>query len=185
MNLQPSSRKKLHAGKALIEVFEGSEPHEPWGAYGFSLNHKHLPEMRQHSGLSAPPIFLPSVGSFAQGMVVSVPIHYDRDLEEGLDGAGAAIHAALTAHYADSRFVTVQPLGEEAWKDEGLLERGAFLRPDTLNDTNQLEIFVYCNEEKRTCVVAARLDNLGKGASGAAVQNLNIALGLDEGIGLA
>uniref|UniRef100_A0A7S2G3X4 Semialdehyde dehydrogenase NAD-binding domain-containing protein n=1 Tax=Haptolina brevifila TaxID=156173 RepID=A0A7S2G3X4_9EUKA len=172
-------------GKALMGVFEGSEPHEPWGAYGFSLNHKHLPEMAKYSGLSSPPIFLPAVGSFAQGMVVSVPIHYERDLEDGIEGdAGAAIHAALSKHYADSRFVSVMPLGESTWKEEGLLERGAFLRPDALNGTNQLQVFVYCNEEARTCVVAARLDNLGKGASGAAVQNLNIALGLDEGTGL-
>ena len=71
-----------------------------------------------------------------------------------------------------------------AWKEAGLLERDAFLRPDALNDTNHLQIFVYCNEEKRTCVLSARLDNLGKGASGAAVQNLNIALGLDETTGL-
>ena len=67
-------------------------------------------------------------------------------------------------------------LGEEAWKEEGLLERGAFLRPDALNDSNHLQIFVYCNDAARTCVVAARLDNLGKGASGAAVQNLNRVL---------
>jgi len=173
-------------GKALMAVYEGSDPHEPWGAYGFSLDHKHLPEMAHYSGLVAPPIFLPSVGAFAQGMVVSVPIHYDRDLEDGVAAGevGEAIHAALSKHYAESRFVRVMPLGESSWKEEGLLERGAFLRPDTLNGTNQLEVFVYCNEEKRTCVVAARLDNLGKGASGAAVQNLNIALGLDEGIGL-
>ena len=77
-----------------------------------------------------------------------------------------------------------EPLALMAWKEEGLLERGAFLRPDALNDTNELQVFVYCNEERRTCVVAARLDNLGKGASGAAVQNLNIALGLDEATGL-
>jgi N-acetyl-gamma-glutamyl-phosphate reductase len=173
-------------GKALMGIYEGEEPHEPWGAYGFSLDHKHLPEMQAYSGLSSPPIFLPSVGAFAQGMVVSVPFHYDRDLEDDVatGDAGKAIHAALTKHYEESRFVSVMPLGEAAWKDEGLLERGVFLRPDTLNGTNQLQIFVYCNEEKRTCVVAARLDNLGKGASGAAVQNLNIALGLDEGIGL-
>ena len=97
---------------------------------------------------------------------------------------GAAIHAALTAHYAGSTFVRVMPLGEAQWKEDGLLERGTFLRPDSLNDTNELQIFVYCNDERRTCVVAARLDNLGKGASGAAVQNLNIALGLDETTGL-
>jgi len=174
-------------GKALIGVFEGSEPHEPWGAYGFSLNHKHLPEMALYAQLEAPPIFLPAVGAFAQGMVVSVPIHYDRDLEEGAaakGGVGEAIHAALSKHYAGCRFVSVMPLGEGGWKDEGLLERGTFLRPDALNDTNELQVFVYANEDKRTCVVAARLDNLGKGASGAAVQNLNIALGLDEAIGL-
>ena len=82
------------------------------------------------------------------------------------------------------RSVQVMPLGEAAWKEAGLLERDAFLRPDALNDTNHLQIFVYCNEEKRTCVLSARLDNLGKGASGAAVQNLNIALGLDETTGL-
>jgi len=171
-------------GKALIEVFEGDEPHEPWGAYGFSLAHKHLPEMQFFSGLTAAPIFLPAVGAFAQGMVVSVPIHYERDLADASGDVGAAIHAALLSHYEDAHFVTVMPLGEAAWKEEGLLERGAFLRPDTLNDTNHLQIFVYCNEETRTCVVSARFDNLGKGASGAAVQNLNIALGLDEATGL-
>lgn len=173
-------------GKALIEVYEGSEPHEPWGAYGFSLGHKHLPEMRKFSGLDSPPIFLPAVGAFAQGMVVSVPIHYDRDLQQNALGGnvGATIHDALSAHYADARFVTVMPLGEAAWKEAGALERGAFLRPDSLNDTNHLQIFISCNEQLRTCVVTARLDNLGKGASGAAVQNLNIALGLDEASGL-
>eukprot|EP00908_Phaeocystis_cordata_P008816 Transcript_1953.p1 GENE.Transcript_1953~~Transcript_1953.p1 ORF type:complete len:352 (-),score=142.65 Transcript_1953:1702-2757(-) len=171
-------------GKALIGVFEGEEAHEPWGAYGFSLAHKHLPEMQFFSGLTAPPIFLPAVGAFAQGMVVSVPIHYERDLTKTSGDVGAALHAALASHYEGAKFVTVMPLGEEAWKEEGLLERGAFLRPDTLNDTNHLQIFVYCNEEKRTCVISARLDNLGKGASGAAVQNLNIALGLDEATGL-
>ena len=119
-------------------------------------------------------------------MVVSVPIHYDRDLQlAGITGSvGAALHAALAAHYADSTFVSVMPFGDEEWKEHELLERGAFLRPDSLNDTNQLQIFVYCNEAARTCVVASRLDNLGKGASGAAVQNLNIALGLDETVGL-
>lgn len=173
-------------GKPLIGVFEGADPHEPWGAYGFSLAHKHLPEMRVFSGLDAAPIFLPSVAAFAQGMVVSVPIHYDRDLVPDAAGGdvGEALHRALSAHYAGSRFVSVVPLGEEAWKEAGLLERGTFLRPDALNDTNELQIFVYCNEEAQTCVVSARLDNLGKGASGAAVQNLNIALGLDEATGL-
>ena len=175
-------------GKALIAAFEGEGAvHEPWGAYAFSLNHKHLPEMATFSGVSEPPIFLPAVGAFAQGMVVSVPIRYDRDLE-GSAGAGgsigAALHAALAEHYAGCQFVRVMPAGEAEWKEAGLLERGTFLRPDELNDTNALQIFVYYNDEKGTAVLAARLDNLGKGASGAAVQNLNLALGLDEGAGL-
>jgi len=180
-------------GKGLMEVYEGDEPHEPWGAYGFNLNHKHLPEMSQYSGLESPPIFLPAVGAFAQGMVVSVPIHYGRDLDEaGIAAAaergqtvGEALHAALSAFYADSRFIEVMPLGEAAWKEKGLLERGTFLRPDTLKDSNKLQIFLYCNDAAETCVIASRLDNLGKGASGAAVQNLNIALGLDESAGLS
>ncbi|KAL3903709.1 MAG: hypothetical protein SGPRY_011569 [Prymnesium sp.] len=171
-------------------------------------------------------------------MLVSVPIHYDRDLDlSRFEGdPGAAIHAALSAHYEGAHFVRehplpfhsamslshsfsaqpppprapplahllclltpplcppthwsftaqvkVMPLGEADWKEAGLLERDTFLRADALNDSNRLEIFVYCNEARRTCVVAARLDNLGKGASGAAVQNLNIALGLDEATGL-
>lgn len=174
-------------GKPMIEVFEGGAPHEPWGAYGFSLSHKHLPEMMHFSGLDQPPIFMPAVGAFAQGMIVSVPLHYDSDFTPGGaagKGVGARVHAALRDHYAGSHFVTVMPMGEDAWKVDGLLERGTFLRPDTLNDTNHLQIFVYANDETRTCVVAARLDNLGKGASGAAVQNLNIALGLDEKTGL-
>lgn len=178
-------------GKALMAVFEGADESEPWGAYAFGLNHKHLPEMAKYSGLESPPIFMPAVGAFAQGMVVSVPIHYERDLDpaalEAAAGAGSvgeALHAALAAHYEGSTFVKVMPLGEAAWKEEGLLERDAFLRPDTLNDSNNLQIFVYCNDDRKTCVVAARLDNLGKGASGAAVQNLNIALGLDEAAGL-
>ena len=85
-------------------------------------------------------------------MVVSVPLHYDRDLTDAASGdtdVGAALHAALAEHYAADHFVTVMPLGEEAWKEAGLLERGAFLRPDALNDTNHLQIFVYCNEAVR------------------------------------
>jgi len=175
-------------GKALMGVYEDG-PHEPWGAYAFNLDHKHLPEMKYYSQLKSPPIFLPAVGDFAQGMVVSVPIHYERDLRilarwRHRGRVGEAVHRALSDHYASDTFVTVMPLGSEAWVTDKLLERDAFLRPDTLKDTNHLQIFVYANEEKRTCVVAARLDNLGKGASGAAVQNLNIALGLDEKTGL-
>uniref|UniRef100_A0A7S2HRR6 N-acetyl-gamma-glutamyl-phosphate reductase dimerisation domain-containing protein n=1 Tax=Octactis speculum TaxID=3111310 RepID=A0A7S2HRR6_9STRA len=167
-----------------MELYEGGDC-EPWGAYGYNLAHKHIPEMTYFSGLETAPVFMPSVGNFAQGMVVSVPLHCGRDLElAGEAGAGEAMHAALAAHYAESTFVEVMPLNEEGAKSAGLLERDAFLRPDTLNDSNNLQLFVFSNEEAGTAVLVARLDNLGKGASGAAVQNLNLALGLGETTGL-
>jgi N-acetyl-gamma-glutamyl-phosphate reductase len=167
-------------GKGLIEIYEG-EDHEPWGAYGYSMNHKHLPEMAKYTGLNKKPIFQPAVATFAQGMVVSVPLHYSL-LKEGTTGKD--VHAALTEWYEGSSFVKVMPLGESGAKEAGLLERGAFLRPDSLADTNNLELFVFSNDEEERMVLCARLDNLGKGASGAAVQNLNLSLGLDESSGL-
>mmetsp|Transcript_7685 Transcript_7685/g.10474 ORF Transcript_7685/g.10474 Transcript_7685/m.10474 type:complete len:362 (-) Transcript_7685:96-1181(-) len=167
-------------GKGLMGVYEG-EDHEPWGAYGFSLQHKHIPEMAKYSGLGKNPIFQPAVASFDQGMVVSVPLHYEW-LKAGKTGKD--MHDALSAHYANSKFVEVMPLGESGVKESDLLERGAFLRPDTLKNTNKLQLFVFDNDDAGQVVLCARLDNLGKGASGAAVQNLNIALGFDEGEGL-
>jgi len=131
------------------------------------------------SGLGVDPIFQPAVATFAQGMVVSVPIHY-KWLKEGV--TGKEIHECYQKHYKDSQFVEVMPLGDEANKDN--LERGAFLAPDTLANTNKLQIFVFPNDEAGQVLLCARLDNLGKGASGAAVQNMNIALGLDEAEGL-
>eukprot|EP00978_Attheya_sp_CCMP212_P008690 scaffold20426_cov47-Attheya_sp.AAC.6 len=167
-------------GKALMEIFE-SDDHEPWGAYGLSLTHKHLPEMAKYSNLGKTPIFQPQIATFDQGMVVSVPLHYAW-LKPGTTGAD--MHAALSEYYKDSIFIKVMPLGEDAVKEAGLFERGAFLRPDTLKNTNKMELFVFANDEVGTAVLCARLDNLGKGASGAAVQNLNIALGIDETTGL-
>jgi N-acetyl-gamma-glutamyl-phosphate reductase len=137
--------------------------------------------MAKFSGLNKEPIFQPAVASFAQGMVVSVPLHYAW-LAPGANGA--KIHEALSKHYADSTFVKVMPLGESSIKEADLLERGAFLRPDSLANTNKMELFVFHNDEAEKVVLCARLDNLGKGASGAAVQNLNLALGLDETAGL-
>eukprot|EP00934_Nitzschia_sp_Nitz4_P005364 Nitzschia sp. Nitz4//scaffold125_size66327//63727//65139//NITZ4_006142-RA/size66327-augustus-gene-0.5-mRNA-1//1//CDS//3329534646//5354//frame0 len=167
-------------GKGLMQIFE-NEKHEPWGSYGFTLNHKHLPEMAKYSGLGRKPIFQPQIASFPQGMVVSVPLHYEW-LSAGSNGA--SIHAALAKHYEGSNFVSVMPFGEGGCKDAGLLERGAFLAADTLAGTNKMQLFVFSNDETQQAVLCARLDNLGKGASGAAVQNLNIALGLDETTGL-
>lgn len=169
-------------GKAMMELFEDDErDNEPWAGYGYSLEHKHLPEMAKYSLLGRKPIFQPQISTFAQGMVVSVPLHYDW-LSKGCNGE--KIHETLSKHYEGSNFVSVMPLGESNVKEAGLLERGAFLRPDTLVNTNKMELFVFPNDEAEQVVLCARLDNLGKGASGAAVQNLNIALGLDETIGL-
>ena len=165
-------------GKQLMKIYE-EEAHEPWGTYGLTLNHKHVPEMAKYSGLGKAPIFQPAVAEFAQGMVVSVPLHYAW-LREGV--TGEEIHEAYKKHYKDSNFVQVMDLGVEGNAD--VLERGAFLAADTLQNTNKLQIFVFPNDEAQQVLLVARLDNLGKGASGAAVQNMNIALGLDETIGL-
>lgn len=167
-------------GKGLMNIFENEE-HEPWGSYGLSLKHKHVPEMTKYSGLGFKPIFQPAVADFAQGMVVSVPLHYAW-LAEG--ATGKKIHEALVKHYEGSQFVEVMPLGEDGVKSAGLLERGGFLASDTLKNTNKLQLFVFASDEEQQVILSARLDNLGKGASGAAVQNLNIALRLDEATGL-
>jgi len=169
-------------GKGLMEIFDNDDvQNEPWAGYGFGLQHKHLPEMAKYSLLKRKPVFQPQIATFAQGMIVSIPLHYEW-LTPGT--TGEKIHATLSKHYEGSKFVSVMPLGESNVKEAGLLERGAFLRPDSLADTNKMELFVFPNDEAQQVVLCARLDNLGKGASGAAVQNLNIALGLDETIGL-
>ena len=162
-------------GKQLIAIYESPEA-EPYGAYGFNLNHKHIPEMRKYAGLEHEPIFQPAVGSFAQGMLVSVPLFYDNMANVK---SGKQLQECLKEWYKDSAFVSVREYNQT---DD--LERGAFLRADGLRDTNKLELSVFANDEKGTCLLVARLDNLGKGASGAAVQNLNLSLGLDETVGL-
>jgi len=162
-------------GKGLIDIYENG-PHEPWGTYGLGLNHKHLAEMRQWVGLAEEPIFCPAVADFKQGMVVSVPLRLSQ-LSPGV--TAASLHSTFCDHYAGQRFVSVAPVNSP-----DALERGAFIRPDTLNNTNKLEIFIFANEEKGTVWLMSRLDNLGKATSGQCVQNLNIALGFDEGTGL-
>lgn len=167
-------------GKALMNIYE-HEAHEPWGTYGLSLKHKHVPEMAKYSGLGVKPIFQPAVATFPQGMVVSVPLHYAW-MAPGV--TGEKIHDAYKKHYEGSTFVEVMPLGEAGAKASDLLERGAFLGPDALANTNKLQIFVFPNDEDQQVLLCARLDNLGKGASGAACQNMNLALGLEETAGL-
>jgi len=167
-------------GKALMQLYE-TDDCEPYGSYGFNMKHKHIPEMTKYSGLGKAPIFQPQVSNFAQGMIVNIPLHYSW-LKEGTTGKD--VHSTLAKHYEASKFVEVMPLGEDGVKDAGLLERDAFLRPDTLKNTNKMQLFVFHNDEVEQMVLSARLDNLGKGASGAAVQNMNIALGFDEVAGL-
>ncbi len=166
-------------GKKMIESFEqptaGIAPPQAFGAYGLALNHKHLGEMQQHGLLAMKPIFSPSVGRFHRGMLVSVPLHLSR-----LPGVTAAsLHAVYAEHFAGERFVTVRPLNDTA-----ALRDGAFLEPENLNGSNRLEVFVFANDAQGQALLVARLDNLGKGASGAAVQNMNLMLGLPEAAGL-
>ena len=154
-------------GRQMIEA------HERMGGpvfelYGLGLEHKHVPETQVYSGLTRRPIFLPSVGHFRQGMLVSVPLHLDT-----LPGkpSGTDLHAALAAFYSGCEYVrVVEPAS------------GGKLEPDAFNGTNTLELCVYANEARRQAVLVARLDNLGKGASGAAVQNVRLMLGLN-GVG--
>ena len=152
-------------GKSMIEDFEsGKAPH--FEVYGLGMEHKHLPELQKYSGLSRRPIFVPSVGNFRQGMIVCVPLH-----GELLPNKPklADFEAALQKHYAGSRHVSVVPAAAN-----GRLE------PEALNDTNKLELSVYGSDKQGKAVLVARLDNLGKGASGAAVQNIRLMLGLPE-----
>jgi N-acetyl-gamma-glutamyl-phosphate reductase len=157
-------------GKSMIESFENG--HAPaFELYGLGFEHKHLPEMQLYSNLTHRPIFVPSVGNFRQGMLVSVPLQLDT--LKGKPGA-ADLHAALSQRYASSRYVSVMPLASEAAKS-GKLE------PEALNETNNLELYVFASDKYRQAVLVARLDNLGKGASGAAVQNMQLMLGLGDG----
>ena len=164
-------------GKKMIASFEDSASPEytdvPYFAYGLSLEHKHVPEIETHSGLHTRPLFMPAVGRFAQGMMAQLPLQLS-----SLPGAPTPgdIHAALESHYSGKRFVTVAPMGETSAMTQ--------LRPDILNGTNELRLHVFANEKAGHAVVVAVLDNLGKGASGSAVQNLNIMLGIDEETGL-
>jgi N-acetyl-gamma-glutamyl-phosphate reductase len=156
-------------GKTMIASFEdGTAP--AFELYGLGFEHKHVPETQLYSRLTRRPIFMPSVGDYRQGMLVSVPLHLDT-LAGKPDGAG--LHAALAKRYAGSKYVSVMPLDNAAAKD-------GWLEPEALNETNMLELYVFASEKHRQALLVARLDNLGKGASGAAVQNMRLMLGFAE-----
>jgi N-acetyl-gamma-glutamyl-phosphate reductase len=145
----------------------------PYRIYGLSMGHKHVPEMQMHGGLLSRPIFMPAVGRYLQGMIVEMPLHFST-----LNGAPSLgdIHAALAKHYKGEKFVEVASLDEA--------KSLTTLDPEGLNGTNRLKLFVFGSDTSGQARLVALLDNLGKGASGAAVQNMNIALGLKEDAGL-
>ena len=161
-------------GKGLINAFEDrSSPDftdEAFRVYGLNLDHKHIPEIQRWSGLSQRPLFVPSVGRFRQGMIVQVPLQLN-----AIPGkpSVATVHDALSSHYAGRRFIRV---GDTT----GMVK----IDPEMLNDTNELRLHVFGNEEHDQVVIMGVLDNLGKGASGQAVQNMNLMLGLPEETGL-
>ncbi len=163
-------------GKKLIASHEqaGSKFAAP-RPYALNLQHKHMAEMQHYCGLEHPPIFMPIVGNFYKGMMTNVPLALS-SLKQRVTAQD--VHAVLTKHYADQTFVKVMPFGDAT---NAYLEEG-FFNVETLNDTNCVELFVFANQE--AVLLAARYDNLGKGASGAAIQNMNIMLGLDETISL-
>lgn len=161
-------------GKAMIAEFEGEGMPDPFRAYGLPLKHKHVPEMTTHAGLSRQVLFAPAVGNYRQGMLVEVPLHLS-----ALPGSPSieTVHTSLADAYAGARFVEVASLAET--------ESLTGLTPEGLNGTNRLRLHVFGDRAGEQARLVALLDNLGKGASGAAVQNLNLMLGLDEAAGLA
>ena len=162
-------------GKQMIAQYEagGDVRLQSPRPYGLALHHKHLPEMAAHTGLALPPVFMPVVANFYKGLAVSVPLHLGQ-LKPGT--TPAMLQQALAAHYASERFINVMPLSDPATLE------GGFFDVQACNDTNRCDLFVFAND--RQVLLLSRLDNLGKGASGAAVQAMNLHLGLDEGLGL-
>lgn len=174
-------------GKGLIEEFQALPPEstsDAFRAYGMALSHKHVPEMMKYAGLARPPVFAPSVGRYAQGMIVEVPLQL-----WALPGSPSPdqLRTVLADFYQGEKFVTVASADEIAALQKARAGAGGYveaLDPEALNNTNRLKLYVFGNEAAQQARLMAVLDNLGKGASGAAVQNLNIALGLHEGAGL-
>jgi N-acetyl-gamma-glutamyl-phosphate reductase len=161
----------LGGGKQMIAEYEAAgAAASHFMPYGLTFNHKHLPEMAAYAKLATAPLFVPSVGDYAQGMVTFVPLQVG-----GLAKVptGAEVHAAIAGHFAGIKdsFVTVAPYEDLAKTPE--------LDPQIYNNTNQMKLHVFANDARAQVLLVAVYDNLGKGASGAAVQNLNLMLGVD------
>jgi N-acetyl-gamma-glutamyl-phosphate reductase len=162
-------------GKKMIAEYEaGGDPRlAAPRPYGLTLSHKHLPEMTLHSRLETRPLFMPIVGNFLKGLSVAVPLQLC-ELKRGT--TAEQLQSALAERYAGERFVRVMPMRDAATLADGYFDLQA------CNDTNRVDLFVFASETQ--ALLMCRLDNLGKGASGAAVQSMNVHLGLDEGTGL-
>lgn len=162
-------------GKRMIEAYESGNPElDAPRPYALGLTHKHLPEMKLHSHLNATPIFMPIVGPFFQGLTVSIPL----DLSVlGSGMSGESLHDCLAERYERETFIRTMPL-----QDPETLAHG-FFDTQRCNGTNRADLFVFAN--KTQAILMACLDNLGKGASGAAVQNMNLMLGCEERAGLS
>ncbi len=170
-------------GKKMIAQYKGfraqspdGESTAPYSPYGLKFGHKHVQEMQRYAGISHTPIFVPAVGDFEQGMVVQVPLPLWTLAQPP---TGQQLHKTLSAHYAGEPFVQVMP-----YDASDQLRDGSFLEAKSANHTNEVQLFVFANDTTQEALLVARLDNLGKGASGAAVQNLNIMLNLPEAAGL-
>ena len=168
-------------GRKLMEEYQsvsGEQVNDyAYGIYALTFSHKHVKEMHQHSGLQSPPLFVPAVGNFEKGMLVQIPLPLHSLKNKP---SGELIQKTLEEYYQNEKYVSVADLN-----DDSSLRKGKFLDTQAANNTNQVQIFVFANNETKEALLVARLDNLGKGASGAAVQNLNIMLGLDEDLGLS
>jgi N-acetyl-gamma-glutamyl-phosphate reductase len=160
-------------GRKMIEQYESSGDPRLTSPrpYALGLSHKHLPEMQTHAGLSVPPLFMPVVSNFYKGLAVSVPLQLS---QLGTDASAESLHAALATRYATEPFVRVMPPGDP--------DSAGGLDVQACNDTNRVDLFVFGRGGQ--ALLLARLDNLGKGASGAAVQSMNVHLGVDERLGL-
>jgi N-acetyl-gamma-glutamyl-phosphate reductase len=173
----PSVSGYSGGGKKLIAAYEGPDADASKLAaprsYALGLTHKHLPEMQKRAGLDWPPLFAPAVGPYYQGMVVTLPLH--AKLLRKRMGA-ADLHDFYAERYSGEQFVRVMPFGDDSALDSG------FLDPQACNGTNRADLFVFGNDEQM--LVAVRIDNLGKGSSGAAVQCMNVMCGCPEDAGL-
>ena len=160
-------------GKKMIEHYQSPQRIDAPRPYALTLVHKHLPEMCAYTGLIQTPIFQPIVGPYYKGLAVSVYLHPAQFTKRMTP---ADLQQLLSGYYAGERFIRVAPAGIDGTTD------GGFFDVEGSNDSNRVDLFVFGNEERM--IVVARIDNLGKGASGAAVQSMNLHLGLDEGLGL-